>query len=117
MKQNIASEIRLKIQLDENKIPQKLSWLASDTGEQEKECKAFNLAIWDAADKSTLRIDLWTKDMPVDEMTKHFFQTLISLSETYERATSVKGIVGEVRTFSESLSKKISAQLASKTSG
>jgi gliding motility-associated protein GldC len=30
------------------------------------------LALWDQSYKNTLRIDLWTKDMPVDEM-KRFF--------------------------------------------
>jgi len=106
-----TSEILLKIQLDSNKIPQRLSWQAGETGEGEKECKAFNLSLWDAADKSTLRIDLWTKDMPVNEMTMHFFQTLISLAEAYERATGVKGVAAEMKSFGERLSQKVKEQL------
>ena len=106
-----TSEIRLKIELDEQKIPKKLSWEATDTGEVEKECKAFNLAIWDAVDKSTLRIDLWTKDMPVNEMTAHFFQSLMSLSEVYERATGTKGVTADMKVFGEKLAEKIKGQL------
>ncbi|HXH20062.1 MAG TPA: gliding motility protein GldC [Chitinophagales bacterium] len=106
--QSTTSEIRLKIQLDENKIPQKLSWSASDTQGLEKECKAINLSIWDAADKDTLRVDLWTKDLQVDEMSTHFLQTLISLAETYEKATGIKNIVNETKSFCMSLAKQIS---------
>ena len=36
------------------------------------------LSVWDAVKtQETLRIDLWTKDMPVDEMKLFFHQTLV----------------------------------------
>ena len=111
MNQNTTSEIHLKIDLDDSKIPKRITWKASDTGEREKECKAFMLSIWDAAEKNTLRIDLWTKDMRIDEMTSHFFQTLVTLAESYERATSVK-IAGDVKQFCQGLSGKIEQQLS-----
>ena len=114
MESSNTSEIRLKIQLDEDKLPQRITWEASETGEGEKECKAFNLSIWDAADRSTLRIDLWTKEMPVNEMTTHFFQTLVSLGETYERATGAKDVVSEMKSLSERLAGKVSEQLKAK---
>ena len=38
--------------------------------------------------KESLRIDLWTKDMPLDEMKLFFYQTLLSMSTTFNRATS-----------------------------
>lgn len=111
---NNTSEIRINVQLDSDKIPQRITWQASETGEPQKECKAFNLSIWDAADRSTLRIDLWTKDMPVNEMTTHFFQTLLSLSEAYERATGTKDVVGEMKAFSERLANKVGEQMRDK---
>jgi gliding motility-associated protein GldC len=47
--------------------------------------KAIMLSIWDSKVKESMRIDLWTKDMPVDEM-KIFFTKLwwpcLKLSKT-----------------------------------
>jgi gliding motility-associated protein GldC len=37
-----------------------------------EEAKAVMLSVWDSKAKESLRIDLWTKEMPVDEM-KIFF--------------------------------------------
>jgi gliding motility-associated protein GldC len=34
-----------------------------------------------------MRIDLWTKEMPVDEMKIFFHQTLVAMSDTFHRAT------------------------------
>jgi gliding motility-associated protein GldC len=44
------------------------------------------LSIWDSKVKESMRIDLWTKDMPVDEMKIFFHQTLV-VSQTFKRAT------------------------------
>jgi gliding motility-associated protein GldC len=64
-----SSNISIEIELDENKIPQQIQWMASDsTADMMQPAKAMMLAFWDAADKSALRIDLWTKEMMVDEM-------------------------------------------------
>jgi hypothetical protein len=32
-----------------------------------------------------MRIDLWTKEMPVDEMKIFFHQTLVAMSDTFHR--------------------------------
>ncbi len=106
-----SSEIRLKVELGTDKIPNRITWEATGTGEPEKECKAFMLSIWDAVDNNTLRIDLWTKDMRMDDMSNHFFQTLITLAETYERATHTTEVVSAMKKFCEEQSKKISAQM------
>ena len=67
-----TSEIKVNIALDENNVPEKLLWTAQDGGVEQEEAKALMLSVWDSKAKETLRIDLWTKDMPVDEM-KQFF--------------------------------------------
>lgn len=105
-----TSEIHLKIEMDENKIPAHITWEASDTGEGEQECKAFMLSIWDGKDKSSLRIDLWTRDMRMDDMTRHFIQTLISMAQTYERATGAKNVTAETKKFCDSLTIQINNQ-------
>lgn len=81
------SKIELNVELDENKIPEKLFWTAKDGGIVNEESKAMLLSVWDNKAKQALRIDLWTKDMPVDEMKLFFYQTLVSMSDTFNRAT------------------------------
>ena len=72
---NITSEIKFLVELDENRVPERLSWTAQDGGVNAEEAKAMMLSIWDSNAQETLRIDLWTKDMPVDEMKLFFHQT------------------------------------------
>ncbi|GAL66867.1 GldC protein [Jejuia pallidilutea] len=72
MANSIKSKIELNVELDENRVPEKLFWTAEDGGITNAEAKAMMLSVWDDKAKEMLRIDLWTKDMPVDDM-KIFF--------------------------------------------
>ena len=93
------SKIELNIELDENKIPETLSWTAEDGGVADTATKAMLLSIWDPEEKETLSIDLWTKDMPVDEMKLFFHQTLVRMASTFEKATQETEISGRMRDF------------------
>ncbi len=82
-----TSEITLRVGLDENRIPESLNWSAQDGGIENEEVKAMLLSVWDSKNQESLKIDLWTKDMPVDEMKTFFHQTLVSLTDTFFEAT------------------------------
>ena len=70
------STITIDVVTDENRVPSSISWSATDTGaENAQNAKAMMISFWDSADKAALRIDLWTKDMMVDEMADFFYQT------------------------------------------
>ena len=43
-----TSKISLKVGLDENRVPEELSWTAEDGGVQEEEAKAMLLSVWDS---------------------------------------------------------------------
>lgn len=102
-----SSDIKIQVGLDENNIPESLNWEASDTEEKANEAKAILMSIWDPKTKETLRIDLWTKEMTVDEM-KHFFhQTLVSMSDTLERATNEDKMAGDMRDFCQHFAEKL----------
>ena len=102
-----TSEIKFIVTLDEDKIPEKIQWEASDSGViGKKNCGATMLSIWDSGDNTTMRIDLWTKDMPVDDMKRFFYETLMSMADTYQRATNDKVNAEEMRKFSESFARK-----------
>ncbi|MCB0456886.1 MAG: gliding motility protein GldC [Flavobacteriaceae bacterium] len=84
----ITSEIKLTVRMDENRIPEKLYWTAPDGGVENMETKAMLLSVWDSNNQEALRIDLWTKDMPLDEMKVFFHQTLTAMANTFQRATN-----------------------------
>ena len=107
------STITIDVLLDPNKIPQQINWEASDsTAEMKQKAKAMCLAFWDAGDKSALRIDLWTKDMMIDEMGDFFFQMLTTMADTFKRATQQEALSEEMKTFAKSFIEKFRAELA-----
>ena len=101
------SEISINVSLDENKIPEKLEWSAPDGGVDNAGAKALLLSVWDHQAKESLRIDLWTKDMPLDEMKLFFFQTLSAMSDTFERATGDEKMSATMRDFCDYFAEKL----------
>ncbi len=96
---------------DENRVPDSILWSATDTGaENAQKAKAMMLAFWDAGDKAALRIDLWTKDMMVDEMADFFYQTMMTMADTYGRATKYAEQVEEMKTFAKDFYEKFRAR-------
>ncbi len=82
------AEIILLVELDEEKFPKKIGWKATDSPSDTLQmCSAFLLSIWDSAQRSTFSIDLWTKDMLVDDMKDFFTQTFLKLADTYYNST------------------------------
>ncbi|MFU8812616.1 MAG: gliding motility protein GldC [Balneolaceae bacterium] len=92
--------INIEVELDENNIPSQINWNATDLdGFDEAACRAFILALWDHNNKDTLRLDLWTRDMTVDEMKIFFHQTLLTMADTLERSINDERISGDMRDF------------------
>jgi len=92
------SEIKFTVTLDEKNNPVKIDWSASDNGKVSAS-KAVMISLWDEQEKNTLRIDLWTKEMMVDEMKRFYHQSLISMAETLERATGEKEAAKSLKSF------------------
>jgi len=107
MKKNNTSEINIEIELDENRVPEKLRWTAKDGGVENEAAKAFLLSIWDSKAKESLRIDLWTKDMPVDEMKVFFHQTLVAMTDTFQRATGDEKMAATMKDFCDYFAEKL----------
>jgi gliding motility-associated protein GldC len=107
MPKTITSKIELNIELDDNRVPEKLFWTAEDGGITNEEAKAMMLAVWDAKAQETLRIDLWTKDMPVDEMKVFFHQTLVAMSDTFNRATQDEKMTATMKDFCDYFAEKL----------
>jgi gliding motility-associated protein GldC len=103
----IKTEINLSVELDENRVPEKIVWTATEGGINNEESKAFMLSVWDGNEKSTKCIELWTKDMPVDEMKIFFHQTLLSMSETFLRATGDEKMSATMKDFCDYFAEKL----------
>jgi gliding motility-associated protein GldC len=97
---NKSSSIKIDVTLDQDKVPEAILWEAADTGTKgAQEAKAMLLAFFDKSSKDTLKIDLWTKEMQVNEMDRFFYQTLISLADTYKRANSNTALADAMQQF------------------
>ena len=107
MAANHTSEITLRVTLDENRVPEHLVWSAEDGGVESEEAKAMLLSIWDHKNKESLKIDLWTKDMPLEEMKVFFHQTLVALSDTFMKATQDEKMTATMKDFCEYFAEKM----------
>jgi gliding motility-associated protein GldC len=94
-----TSEISVNVGLNENNVPIRMLWNASDGGIDKKEAKAMLLSIWDPTDKNTLKIDLWTDEMSIEEMKQFFHQTLLTMADTFEKATGESNITEDLRDY------------------
>ncbi|MGJ8667300.1 MAG: gliding motility protein GldC [Patiriisocius sp.] len=101
------SKISIDVSLDENKVPEKLHWTAQDGGVNNEETKAVLLSVWDQKNQESLRIDLWTKDMPLDEMKVFFHQTLSAMTDTFQRATNDEKMADTMRDFCDYFAEKL----------
>lgn len=102
-----TSEIKINVVLDDNKVPERLNWSAPDGGINNEESKAVLLSVWDHKAKEALRIDLWTKDMPLDEMQIFFHQTLVAMTDTFKRATSDEKMAATMKDFTDYFAEKL----------
>jgi gliding motility-associated protein GldC len=100
------SEIKIKVGLDENKIPEELYWSADDGKIENMESKALLLSVWDSKNKDTYKINLWTKEMPVNEMVQFYHQTLLSLADSFEKATGDDKMSATMRDFCDYYAEK-----------
>jgi gliding motility-associated protein GldC len=101
------SSIVIDVELDENRIPQSIEWKATDSAAvNPQQAKAVMLSLWDGAEKTALRIDLWTQKMMVDEMADFYYQTFMTMADTYARATRQTELVNDIKKFAQEFYQK-----------
>ena len=102
------SEISVNVSLDAEKRPVGIRWSADNAGmETARDARSMLLAFWDKEEKSTMRIDLWTNEMTVEEMQFFFYEALASMADTYERATNDAENGADLRKFARDFGKKV----------
>lgn len=98
--------IDIVVDLDVNHVPEKITWSASDL-EDGKKAKAMMLSMWDENELNTLSMNLWTKDMTIEEMSKFYFQTFLAMAENFEKATNEDQMALAMRDFTEFFGEKM----------
>jgi gliding motility-associated protein GldC len=100
------TEIKFVIELDDQNVPSKILWDASDKNPRGlEETKAMCLSLWDATHNNTLKIDLWGKEMPTLEMKRFYIETIGGLAESLRNATGDETIYTEIDDLCKRLGK------------
>lgn len=102
-----TSPISIEVTVDENKVPEEIVWSAPDGGVENEVAQAMLLALWDGQNQETLRMDLWIKEMPIDQMKMFFHQTLLTMSDTYLRATQDEKMAATMKDFCDYFAEKL----------
>jgi len=98
------STINFTVQLDQNNVPEKIYWEATDKPDPAmSETKSISIALWDEKQKNTLRIDLWTKDMPVDDMKRFYIESIGGMAQSVLRATGDEFMAQEMDALCDKL--------------
>ncbi|MBN9352342.1 MAG: gliding motility protein GldC [Chitinophagaceae bacterium] len=106
------SQINVSVLLDDQKVPQSIRWNATDsTHDEPQQAKAIMLSFWDGSEKTAFRIDLWTKDMKMDEMADFYYQTMVTMGDTLMRSTGKMELVKDLKKFASAFHDKFAGIL------
>lgn len=98
------SEINFNVELDDENIPERITWSASEkASDHPDETKAISISLWDQVQQNTMRIDLWTKEMPVDEMKRFYIDCLGGLAQSVLNSTGDEFMSQEMNDLCEKL--------------
>ncbi len=102
------STVEIFIDLNENKVPEKIQWKASEMpgGEKIVESKAMLLGFFDKETLETLRFDIWTSEMQVVEMDRFIFQSLRAMADIYYKSTQNAELANDMQKFAQHFGQK-----------
>ena len=105
------SNINFEIELDDQNVPEKIDWSATDTGGELTETKSISISLWDHVQKNSMRIDLWTKEMPVDEMKRFYIDCLGGMAQSALNSTGDEFMAEEMNLLCEKLVKHLEREM------
>ena len=100
------ANINIEVLLNENNLPEQISWLASDSKKSNDVAKAFMLSFWNPKIKDSFNIDLWTKEMTMEEMKFFIFQNLLKMSGLIQKSTGDQELSKLIKNFATEFGKK-----------
>jgi gliding motility-associated protein GldC len=106
------SEINFKVELDNQNVPDKIYWDATDNpNEGINDTRAIAVAVWDHYHRGTLKIDLWTKDMEVFDMKRFYIEIMSGIADTLLTATNDKKMADDIEGLCQKLSKSLEEEI------
>lgn len=109
-----TSDITFSIQLDSNNIPDRMTWHASDNPDEAppQEIRSLAIAIWDHANRGTMKIDLWTKEMEVPDMKRFIIDSIGGLGESLKTSTGDPFMHAEIVALCDRLTEHVKKEEA-----
>jgi len=105
------SEINFSVELDDQNIPEKIYWDATDNpNEGLSDTRAIAIALWDHYHRGTMKIDLWTKEMEVGDMKRFYVEVLGGIADSLLTATGDQKMADDIENLCRSLSKYVEAE-------
>jgi gliding motility-associated protein GldC len=97
-----TAEIRLTVDLDADNVATRIQWEAEEAaGRGPAACQSMMLSVWDGGKKATAAIDLWTREMTIEDMNVFFYQVLHKMADTYLRATKNESMAQTIHEFGD----------------
>lgn len=106
------SQIKVTVTLNDQNVPESIIWISSDTGPEARAAKAINLAFWDQQTDGTMKIDVWTPEMPIEDMKRFYISTIGAMADTYVTATGDEIMGAHFRDLCRQLMEKADAEAA-----
>jgi len=98
--------LKFEVELDENNLPESISMIGEETNNSAITLKALMVAAWDATRKETLRVDIWTKDMPVNDMFILYHQNMMGMATSLEKSTGEEKLANALRDYCDFFAKQ-----------
>jgi len=105
------SEIHFEVKLDENSIPEDIIWSATDKPGEADHTNSVSISVWDDLEKNTMRLDLWTKEMPIHEMKKFYIDSLGGMAQSLLNATGDEKMAAKMNELCDLLGKQLEDEL------
>lgn len=106
------SDINFSVELDNENVPEKIYWDATDNpNEGLSDTRAIAISLWDHYHNSTLKIDLWTKDMEVVDMKRFLIEIMSGLADTALSATNDQNMANDIENTCRTLSKRLDEEI------
>ncbi len=103
-----TAEIKLTVDLDNADLPTRIEWQASEGQEGGPiSCESMMLSVWDSENKTTAAIDLWIKDITIEDLILYFYQVIHKMADTYLRATKSEDMANLIHEFGEQFGEKL----------
>jgi gliding motility-associated protein GldC len=106
-----TAEIKLTVDLDADNVATRIEWQAAEApGGGVATCQSMMLSLWDSEKKATAAIDLWTRDMTIEDMNFFFYQVLHKMADTYLRATKNVPMAESIHEFGNKFGDTVGVQ-------